>query len=103
MILCMTCKTRFKAVQELHEHEKVHILKLNVLPYACSRCDKAFPKISDITVHIRAVHKQTPSETFVQSLGTKQNIGIAKQHVENATHHLGNTRQNPTKKVKLKK
>lgn len=103
MNLCITCKVRFKTVQELHEHEKIHIQKFDILPYACSRCDMAFPKISDITVHIRAVHKQTASENFVQSLGNKQHSGNPKQNETNVIQHSENVKQNPTKKVKVKK
>lgn len=103
MNLCITCKIRFKTVQELHEHEKSHIPKLDVLPYACSRCDKAFAKVSDITVHIRASHKQTSTEELVQTYGAKPVVGNSKLHLKNAAQHIGNIKQHPTKKVKLKK
>ncbi|KAJ8925198.1 hypothetical protein NQ315_001384 [Exocentrus adspersus] len=64
MVLCHVCKTRFQDVSELQEHEKEHAEKLTVLPFACSKCDKAFPKISDIAMHIRHEHKREwPADT----------------------------------------
>ncbi|XP_018565320.1 zinc finger and SCAN domain-containing protein 26 isoform X2 [Anoplophora glabripennis] len=62
MTLCHVCKARFATVGELQEHEKVHQEKLNVLPFACSKCNMAFRKICDIAVHIRRVHKKDAAE-----------------------------------------
>lgn len=103
MNLCVHCKIRFKTVQELHRHEQTHVPKLNVLPYACSRCDQAFAKIPDITVHIRTMHKQTPTEELVQSLGKGPTIVQTKQRVINVAKQVENNEENATKKVKLKK
>ncbi|KAJ8957002.1 hypothetical protein NQ318_012169 [Aromia moschata] len=57
MVLCHVCKQRTT--------KKIHREKLNVLPFACSKCDKAFPRISDIAVHIRMDHKRESGEQVV--------------------------------------
>lgn len=103
MNLCINCKIRFRTVQELYEHEKIHLPKLDVLPFACSRCDMAFSKISDITVHIRAVHKPTVVEEVVQSYQSPRQVSVTVKPSSKYTKHpTGNVKQNPTKKVKLK-
>ncbi|KAJ8977415.1 hypothetical protein NQ317_000217 [Molorchus minor] len=68
MVLCHVCKKRFHTVHELQEHEEVHREKLDVLPFACSKCDKAFPRISDIAIHIRMDHKKKPAEDMDQAV-----------------------------------
>ncbi|CAH1989917.1 unnamed protein product [Acanthoscelides obtectus] len=61
MILCYICKSRFPTVTDLQEHQRTHVQKINILPYACSKCNKAFPQISDIAVHIRREHSSRKS------------------------------------------
>nr|CAI5861778.1 unnamed protein product [Callosobruchus analis] len=61
MILCYICKSRYPSAIDLQEHLRTHLRKINVLPYACSKCNKAFPQISDIAVHIRREHSSRKS------------------------------------------
>ncbi|CAG9857674.1 unnamed protein product [Phyllotreta striolata] len=56
IILCVECNEKFESTGDLVEHEKTHRQKIDVLPFACSKCDKAFAQISDIAVHIRQDH-----------------------------------------------
>ncbi|XP_056642111.1 PR domain zinc finger protein 5-like [Diorhabda sublineata] len=56
LILCIECKSNFTSVEDLQEHENTHRQKIDVLPYACSKCDRAFAQISEIAVHIRMDH-----------------------------------------------
>nr|CAH7733004.1 unnamed protein product [Callosobruchus chinensis] len=61
MIMCYICKSRYPSATDLQEHLRTHLRKINVLPYACSKCNKAFPQISDIAVHIRRDHSASKS------------------------------------------
>ncbi|CAH1099639.1 unnamed protein product [Psylliodes chrysocephalus] len=56
LILCVECNMKFENVTDLEEHEISHRQKAAVLPFACSKCDKAFAQISEIAVHIRQDH-----------------------------------------------
>ncbi|CAG9836621.1 unnamed protein product [Diabrotica balteata] len=64
IILCVECKVRCGDQSELIEHEKMHKQKADVLPYACSKCDKAFAEISEIAVHIRQDHNHKRKQQF---------------------------------------
>lgn len=93
MTLCYVCKARFVTVGELQKHEATHQEKLNVLPFACSKCNKAFPKISDIAVHIRRDHrKESPPESSVEEIA-----GVPSQEIKSEDH------MPVQKKVKVKK
>ncbi|KAG5882664.1 hypothetical protein JTB14_024473 [Gonioctena quinquepunctata] len=86
MVMCIICKTKFENAKDLQEHEKEHWQK-NVLPYACSKCDKAFSDISDIAVHIRQDHNH---KRKVENL-----VAVHRKVIDNE--------QRPNKKVKVKK
>nr|XP_023013420.1 zinc finger protein 271-like [Leptinotarsa decemlineata] len=88
MVLCVICKMKFENSKDLQDHEKEHSEKFNILPFACSKCDKAFSDISDIAVHIRQDHSH--KREVVENFGS-----IHKKVIDD--------QQRPNKRVKVKR
>lgn len=85
MILCIVCFKRFSNRNELVQHHGTHKIILTdvrpILPYACSKCNRAFSEICELSTHLARDHPKAKATygTVVNSK-TKGRPAVKRKH-----------------------